>query len=283
MKKYEVANHEPSYLPEGKEWKLVWADEFDGDKLDETKWGFRLNYWGEPCAAFTDKGVEVKDSNLIIRPAIVDGRLCSAQLQTGENSFDSLDLNGAIRNRIERKHGDNPWGDQVEIWPLKPLKKHKFAHRFGYYEARVKFQKCPFWWSAFWTQTPTIGACANPTYAGVESDIMENFGDGVLTCGNIYGGYGAQFGETARVHYPYTEDDQYHTFGMDWNENGYTFYFDGKVVSVSSTPVSHVEQFILLTTEIQGYRSDRPKTTWTEEEINDKFMVDYVRVFDEVK
>ena len=29
MKKFEIENHKPSYLPEGK-WKLAWSDEFDG-------------------------------------------------------------------------------------------------------------------------------------------------------------------------------------------------------------------------------------------------------------
>ena len=33
MNKYEVKEHEPSYLPDG-EWKLVWSDEFDGTELD---------------------------------------------------------------------------------------------------------------------------------------------------------------------------------------------------------------------------------------------------------
>jgi len=284
MKKYEVENHEYSLLPKDKEWKLVWSDEFDGDRLDESKWSFRLNYWGMPFDGFTDKGVELDgNSNLVFKPTIIDGRLCTSQLQTGENSFDCLDFEGAIKNRVERNHGNNPWGQQVEIWPLKPLKKAKFAHRYGYYEARVKFQKCPFWWSAFWTQTPTIGASANPEYAGVESDIMEYFVDGTLTSGNIYNGYGKQFSETARVHYPYAGDDEWHRFGMSWDENGYVFYFDGKETARSNEPVSKVEQFILLSTEIQGYRSDIHKTTWTEEELNDRFIVDYVRVFDEVK
>ena len=57
MKKYEVENHEYSLLPKDKEWKLVWSDEFDGDTLDESKWSFRLNYWGMPFDGFTDKGV----------------------------------------------------------------------------------------------------------------------------------------------------------------------------------------------------------------------------------
>ena len=34
---YEVPGHVPSYLPEGKKWKLVWADEFDGTELDMGK------------------------------------------------------------------------------------------------------------------------------------------------------------------------------------------------------------------------------------------------------
>ena len=46
MKKFEVAGHEPSFLPDG-EWKLVWADEFDGTELDRTKWDLRLNFWGK--------------------------------------------------------------------------------------------------------------------------------------------------------------------------------------------------------------------------------------------
>ena len=50
----------------------------------------------------------------------------------------------------------------------------------------------------------------------------------------------------------------------------------------SCAPISKVEQFILLSTEIKGYRSDEPKTEWTEEELNDRFICDYVRVFDEV-
>ena len=28
-------------LPTGQEWKLIWHDEFDGPKLDETKWNRR--------------------------------------------------------------------------------------------------------------------------------------------------------------------------------------------------------------------------------------------------
>ena len=47
MMKYEVSGHEPSYLPEGRKWKLVWHDEFDGKELDRSKWDFRLCMMGK--------------------------------------------------------------------------------------------------------------------------------------------------------------------------------------------------------------------------------------------
>lgn len=284
MKKFEVENHEYSLLPKDKKWKLIWSDEFDGDTLDESKWSYRLDFFGMPGEAWTDKGVELDgNSNVVFKPVIVDGKLCSSQLQTGENSFDKLDIQGAIAKRLNKEHGDSPWGGDVDVWPVKPLNKAKFAHRYGYYEARVKFQKLPFWWSAFWTQSPTIGMSANPEYAGIESDIIENFVDGKLIRGNLFNGYGKQFSHAGRLQNTYVEDGEYHRVGMYWGEDGYVFYFDGVESSRTSEPVSRVEQFILLTTEVQGYRKGNPKTTWTQEELNDRFICDYVRVFDEIK
>lgn len=284
MQKYEVEGHEPSFLPDGKKWKPVWSDEFDGDRLDTDKWSFRLDYWGYPAEQYTDKGVSLDGNGCVVfRPVVENGMVKSSQLQTGANSFDNLDLYGAIKNRLSGVKGDNPWSDQVEIWPLKPLEKPKFMHRYGYYEARVRFQTKNFWWSAFWTQSPTIGAAYNPEFCGVESDIVENFVRGDLTSGNIYGGYGKTFAEDARVRYPYTEDGKFHRFGMEWSETGYVFYFDGKQTARSDGPVSKVEQFILLSTEVRGYRSNRRKTEWTDDELDDRFICDYVRVFDEIK
>lgn len=61
------------------------------------------------------------------------------------------------------------------------------------------------------------------------------------------------------------------------------FYFDGHETARTDGPVSQVEQFVLLSTGIVGYRQEKKKTTWTDTELNDCFICDYVRVFDEVK
>lgn len=286
MKKYEVENHVPSYLPEDSEWKLAWADEFDGTELDRTKWDFRLMFWGERFDAYTDQGVIVRNGCVELHRTEIDGRYVSPQLQTGANTFDHMTANRS-----------NPWG-QDGIWPFNEVPEPKFVHRYGYYECRCKFQKDPeTMWAAFWTQSPTIGARFEPEWCGVESDIMEYFHVGKGSTGNIMNGYGKQYTSDGRVRYDIAEtEDGWHTFAMDWREDGYTFYCDGKEISRCNKHVSHVPQFILLTTEIQGYRSVKKGTYQLlnggevekapfeidGEFVDDAFICDYVRVFDRV-
>ena len=286
MKKFEVKDHEPSYLPDG-DWELIWADEFDGTELDRTKWDFRLKFWGKQFDGYTDQGIVLDgNSHIELHRTEIDGRYVSAQLQTGSNSFDYLSANR-----------ENPWGLDG-IWPLEELQAPKFVHRYGYYECRCKFQKYPeLMWSAFWTQSPTIGARFEPEWCGIESDIMECFKKGRATTGNIMGGYGKQFRDEGRVNYDLEETiDGWHYFGMDWQPEGYVFYCDGKEVSRCNGSVSHVPQFILLTTEIQGYRSSAKKRVLLNGEstedvpyeikgdfVDDAFIVDFVRVYDLTK
>lgn len=94
------------------------------------------------------------------------------------------------------------------------------------------------------------------------------------------GGYGKQFREDGRVNYDLKEtSDGWHYFGMNWQPDGYVFYCDGEEVSRCNANVSHVPQFILLTTEIQGYRINNPKKV-EGTFVDDAFIVDFVRVFD---
>lgn len=272
MKTFDVPEHEPSLLPEDSKWKLAWADEFDGTELDRTKWMFRMNFWGKPFDAYTDKGVVLDGhSHVELHRTEHNGCYVSPQLQTGSNSFD-----------IPKEKSTNPW-KQDDIWPLGKLTEPKFMHQFGYYECRCKFQREPdVMWSAFWTQAPGIGSAYDPAYCGIESDIMEHFVPETATTGNIMGGYGSQFREEGRVRYDLVlTADGYHRFGMDWSPERYVFYCDGKEISRASKDVSLVPQFILLTTEVQGYRSSRPAKIIGEFE-DDAFIADYVRVFDRI-
>ena len=78
--------------------------------------------------------------------------------------------------------------------------------------------------------------------------------------------------------------NEYHTFGMLWTKDGYTFYVDGVKDGHVSEIVSHRPQFILISTEVNGYRlKERTATDEARAAVGDEFIVDYVRVFDIVE
>ena len=262
--------HVESLLPAGKQWKLVWNDEFDGDTLDRSKWNFRLHLMQQRHRTFTDDAAELDGKgNLLLKIYEKDGNYYSSHLQTGSNYMD----------RPGEAYGKF-------TWPIAKIEQPKFMHKYGYYEIRCKLQTQPGWWSAFWLQSPTIGATLDPVKSGVEVDIMENFTrDGIVSHNNHWDGYGLDHksigsGERKLEDTP----DGFHVFGLDWSRNGYIYYIDGKESWRVNGPVSDCEQFILVSTECQGYRKgESPSEELKKAIVPDYFIVDYVRVFDEVE
>ena len=182
-------------------------------------------------------------------------------------------------------------------WPIDKFSEPKFLHKYGYYEIRCKLQTQEGWWSAFWLQSPTIGCCPDPEVAGVEVDIMESFRrDNTVSHNNHWSGYGpdhkcAGSGDIKLEDTP----NGYHTFGLEWTPEEYIYYIDGKETWRCSEAVSQREQFILVSTECMGYRwldvltgeilesSTKPAEILKKAVLPDAFIVDYVRVYDEVK
>lgn len=274
MKKFEVENHEPSYLPDG-EWKLAWNDEFDGTDLDMNKWDYRLNMMGQKWPAWTDDNEAIKldgKSNAVFSLIKKDGIPVSAQLQTGYNYMDQP---------VEK----TKFGADALQWNIGKLHENKYTHRYGYYECRCKLQQKNGWWSAFWIQSPMIGASLNASDSGAELDIMECFEPGDIAPHNAFkGGYGLDCKNTNVGGKKGLNKDEYHYFGMLWDERGYTFYIDGVEDGHISEYVSNIPEFILISTEVKGYRYDDHKPIPEAfEAIGDKFYVDHIRVFDKIR
>ena len=119
--------------PDGKALKLVWHDEFDGNRLDESKWEARPDgkrkggWWSREAISLDGEG------HLVIKTFM---------------------------------DGDKPTDGCV-------VTQGKFEHAFGYYVARVKFQKEPGHWSAFWMNGDGIRKVGDGGRDGTEIDIME--------------------------------------------------------------------------------------------------------------
>ena len=274
MRTFELDGHEPSLLPDGN-WKLVWNDEFDGTELDRSKWDFRLSMMNKRHPAWTDRGVRLDGkSNVVFELLEEDGRPVSSQLQTGYNFMDEPVT-------------PTTFGSDALQWNIGKLHRNKFTHLYGYYECRCRLQqRTDAWWSAFWMQSPIIGASLDPAETGAEFDIMECFDPGKIVPHNSFaGGYGL---DMTRVHCGGLEGldvDSFHRFGMLWEPDRCTFYIDGVEDGQITENISRHPEFILISTEVKGYRhkDHRPVPAAFDAIGKDCFTVDYVRVFDPVK
>ncbi len=269
MKEFKVKDHESSFLPDG-EWNLVWADEFDGTELDTTKWDYRRSMMGLQWPAWTDKGVHLDGkSNCVFTLMEEDGRPVCSQLQTGYNFMDE-----PVQKTV--------FGHDHLQWNIGKLKENKFTHSHGYYECRCRLQQKEGWWSAFWIQSPVIGASIDPADTGVEIDVMESFRPGVVYGHNVFtGGYGLDMQRRKVGGVDGLDTDVFHTFGLLWDETGYTFFVDGKEDGKITDFITARPEFILISTEPQGYRyEDHQPTKEAREAVGDTFVVDHVRVFE---
>ena len=279
-----VAGKAKSLLPPNKRWKLVWHDEFDQKEIDRTKWMCRESFWGRDFPAFAHgfEGVEMTGETVKLNLFCKGGQFSSPHLQTGSLTYD-----------IPK--------DTKGFWPFGSYRKPLFMHRYGYYEIRCRQPKHPGWHSAFWLQAPGVGSGPDPRYCGVETDIMENYSQhtkGLIVGGNLWNGYGRDGKGFGHFEWDYEElEDGWCHYGVDWSPKGYTFYANGKKIGEQNDPVSHVPQFLLVSTEPRGYRNASAndggltagQTVWGKPDpalhkipLPDTFEVDFVRVYDEI-
>jgi len=138
----------------------------------------------------------------------------------------------------------------------------KFLQRQGYFEARIRFNDAPGSWCAFWLLSPTIGEPqGDPARAGSEIDVVEHrvtdqagwdaLADMVQVAIN-WDGYANRrnvnhvgpLPDGARV------QGEWHTYGVLWTAERYTFYVDGVAFWSTTTAVSDVAQDVRLTCEV---------------------------------
>lgn len=207
--------------PTGRQWKLVWHDEFDGDKLDESKW----NRLGDSKRR---DGFWIKDN------AYVNGQ-------------------GSLLLRT-RKDGDRFTSGAVNT-------QGKFEHAFGYYVARCQMPKQPGHWPAFWLMTPGVSKIGNDGRDGTEIDISEiPWRDGQLTSNLHWDGYGKEHKSAGTKFTIPGITEGWHTFGLLWRPDEYVFYVDGKETWRSAAGgVSQVPEFLKLTEEIGKWGGDITK------------------------
>ncbi len=155
----------------------------------------------------------------------------------------------------------------------------KFDHAFGYYVARIQLQKEPGHWPAFWLTCDGVRNLEDQGRNGSEIDIMEKPWMDETINHAVHWDYG-QPNSSAGIHVkvPHIMEG-WHTFAVLWTTEEYVFYVDGKETwRTNAGGVCRVPVYILLSDEIGKWGGDIAKAN-----LPDKFLVDYVRVYDLVK
>lgn len=213
----EPADRVPS-PPPGQAWKLVWQDEFNGDRLDLDKWRYapdakRRDAWWDRRAVSLDG----------------KGHLVMKTYKDGEKYYD-----GCITTQ------------------------GKFEHTFGYYVARVRFHHEPGHWAAFWMMSPGVGKVGNAGRDGTEIDIMEKpWLDDRVQQTLHWDGYGKDHKTDGNVAKVPGVMQGFHTFAIWWSKDQYVFYVDGQETWRSRAGgVSQVPQYMLLSDEVGNWAGD---------------------------
>lgn len=238
---------------------LVWSDEFNGDSLDYSKWGIEIDAFGggnQELQIYTDRkqNVRVEDGSLVI-----EAHKGKVGISGTERDYSS----GRLRT------------------------KHRGDWKYGRVEVRAKLPLGQGIWPAIW-MLPTDEVYGSWASSG-EIDIMEYRGQ---TPNEVLGTlhYGGLWPKNKYTGAPYqlaegTFADDFHTFGVDWQEGKITWLVDGKVVQTQTKwesaggdfPAPFDQRFhMVLNLAVGGHFVGAPDETTT---FPQAMLIDYVRVY----
>lgn len=212
----------PSSVASG--YKMTWHDEFDGNKLDTTKWGYQYGCFDPAQRSqvnYTDspENVSVRDGylNLTARYSPTktkwDGTQIPRTCKDGSTTYDAPFTSGMITTKTK---------DGKVLYA---------APGTGFYaEARIKLPTARSSWSSFWGTGTKGGWPGNG-----EIDVFESKGyDPSFLMSNIHTPrvgnpkktqqhQGMMHGDTS------TSQSEFHTYGVLKTADAIEFYFDGQM------------------------------------------------------
>lgn len=248
-----------SLPPQETKLRLVWSDEFNGDKLDYGRWGIEVNAFGggnQELQLYTDRheNVRVEDGNLVL-----------------EARRDQPGVSGTVREYSSGRVRTKNRGD----W------KH------GRFEVRAKLPSGQGIWPAIW-MLPTDNKYGTWAASG-EIDIMEMRGQNPsVVLGTLH--YGGAFpnntysGDEWRLPEG-TFADEFHVFAVEWREGVIEWFIDGQKVQTQTSwtsaggdfPAPFDQKFhMILNLAVGGGFLGPPDETT---QFPQRMLVDYVRVY----
>lgn len=258
--------------------QLTFSDEFDGTEIDKSKWGYegsnhhRNNEAQVYADSDEDGNAYLEDGSLVIE-ARKEDRIGYVQQSYGVFVEKTYNYTSACLR-----------SDFV-------MNKNYF--KYGMIEARIKIPTGSGLWPAFWTCGYDEGSDAIGWPATGEIDILENFGNNTnrnylvsntihYTDRGVLGGAHLSGPSSSYKSLLGTKlSDDYHVYGVYYNENELVFYFDDCIINVINISSDKYEsfkttkQFILLNLAMGGACGGEIPESFE----SARMYVDYVRVY----
>ena len=232
---------------------LTFSDEFDGERLDKTKW-------------FTDPFVRADHTKQHIINDEKQAYVPEALLLAG----------GLLEIRIEKRQA--PYAGELMHYTsgLISTCRGGFGQRYGYFEIRCRMPKARGLWPAFWLM-PRGGN--HPGSSGSEIDIMEFWAhkeEEQYSVNIHWDGYREKHQDDIH-HVPIRHpSNSFHTYGAELTPTEIVFYFDRKEVARYSGPgVSHDFMHLIANCAVVEAGAD-------DNTLPDVFEIDYIRVYKRV-
>lgn len=242
-------------------YKLVWEEQFEGDKLNLDDWNVELHEVGWVNSEWQ----EYIDSPETIY--LKDGKLCIRAIQTVDENGKASYVSGRIATQ----------------------NKHDFT--YGIFEARLKVPKGKGLLPAFWLMTTDEEKYGVWPRCG-EIDIMEVLGQEPATnYGTIHYGIPHEQSQEKVTLEQGSFSDAFHTFQFEWEPGKLSWYVDGELFyTVSDWYCAREEEgeipfpapfdhpfYILLNLAVGGTWVGYPDETTDFE--NAVYEIDYVKVY----
>jgi beta-glucanase (GH16 family) len=222
-------------------WTLTFSDEFDGPKLDLSKWVTHYFF-----------------------PQIINN-----ELQAYIPGAFVLD-NGILHIVAKHEHGFQDGKMQAYTSGVMTTDE-KFSQRYGYFEMRCKLPKGQGFWPAFWLLTDT-------EVWPPEIDIFENLGheNNILHFTNHWRNKDSTLGADSQ---PRTGPDYttgFHTIGFDWEPDRLVWYVDDHEQCRMTDHIPNERMYVLINLAVGGAWPKSPDATTP---FPSSFDIDYVRVY----
>ena len=229
--------------PPGNNWRLIHADEFSGESVDNLKWDTRYQ-WGRTH----NHNAYMRDGNVTVDEGILS-------LNAIRESFGGKDFTSGV------------------------ISSHsKFRYTEGYAEMKIKMPSRRGSWPAFWMLDsgwpPEIDVMEYPLFTNeTKTDTY--------SVNSFWGSCCDPPSDFAWIDTNQNLGNDYHTFGLEWTSTQLKYYFDGTLVKTASDRDSFDNMYLIFNFAVGGWPGNPGQGQWPDG-ATDETHADWLRVWQRV-